>query len=56
MTSTQKLTVTVGNQSYQVTTTRTLSNVNSDGSLKTTLNSHGVNTTFSMTTPVVTSQ
>lgn len=56
MTNTQKLTLEVGDKSYQVTTTRTLSNVNADGSLKTEFNSHGLNTTFSATTPIVTSQ
>jgi hypothetical protein len=56
MSNTQTMTVTVGNKSYQVTTTRTLSNVNSDGSLKTALNSHGLNTTFTPGKPEVTSQ
>jgi RHS repeat-associated protein len=56
MTDTQKLTLQVNGRSYEVTTVRTLSNVNADGSLKTEFNSHGLNTTFSATTPIVTNQ
>ena len=56
MTDTQKLTLQAGGKSYEVTTIRTLSNVNADGSLKTQFNSNGLNTTFSATTPIVTSQ
>jgi hypothetical protein len=53
VTSTQTLTVDVDKASYEITWTRTLTNVDSGGKLNNKLNSHGVNFTVTWTNPQV---
>jgi RHS repeat-associated protein len=53
VTSHQTLTVSSGKSSYQVTWTRTLSNVDASGKLNTTFNSHGMNFAIKWTAPVI---
>jgi hypothetical protein len=53
VTSTQTLNVSAGKASYQVTWTRTFSNVGANRELNTTFNSHGVNFTIKWTDPVI---
>ena len=53
VTSTQTLTISSGKSSYQAIWTRTLSNVDANGKLKTTFNSHGMNFTIKWTAPVI---
>jgi len=51
--STQVLTLTVGNRSFQATWTRTFTNQSANGKLRTSRNSHGVNYTIRWTRPVM---
>jgi hypothetical protein len=53
VTSTQTLTVAADDASYEVTWTRTLTNVGADGKLNTRPNSHGVNFTVTWTSPQI---
>src|ERR1700683_5326452 len=53
VTSTQTLTVAAADASYEVTWTRTLTNVCADGKLNTKTNSHGVNFTVTWTSPKI---
>lgn len=53
VTSTQTLNISAGKASYQASWTRTLSNVDANGKLNTTFNSHGMNFTIKWTDPVI---